>query len=255
MIVNKIKKIISGLFLEPTIISPFTQDLKGKVVLITGASKGIGRAIAISLLQESATVIAIARNKKELELAFAKIKSGNVMLLEADITSEQQVTLAIKKITEKYKKIDAVVNNAGVFLDKPLESVLESEFQKIMDTNVKGIFLVCKTIIPIMKVQKKGLIVNIGSKISHNTNVTPKKVLYATTKYAVEGFSIALGKELHKFGIRVTALMPGTVNTFVSFKSKEYLPPYSIGFVVSMLLKSENIHFESIILKSTSQNI
>jgi NAD(P)-dependent dehydrogenase (short-subunit alcohol dehydrogenase family) len=247
MLVNKIKKYISSFFIEPTVISPFSKDLSSYVVVITGGSRGIGKAIIEVLARGGAQVIVLSRT--------ATTNTDTTHSMAVDITDAQQVDTAMKNILQTYRKIDVLINNAGVFLDKNLEDVSEQEFTQMMDTNVKGMFLTAKAVIPHMKKRKQGLIINIGSKISHNTNVAPKKVLYATSKYAVEGFSLALSKELKSFGIRVTCLMPGTVNTFVSLKSKEYMSPFSLGFLVEMLIKSNELDFESIVFKSRSQNL
>lgn len=246
--VKLIKKIISSFFIETEIKSPFTKDLSGKVVLITGGTKGMGKAIGYVLVREGATVVTISRMG-------SKNKSFNLDHLNCDITKKSQIDSAVEKIIKKYEKIDVLINNAGLFLDKEMEEVSEKDFDSLVDTNLKGMFLMSKAVIPFMKKNKKGLIINIGSKISHNTNILPGKVLYAVTKFAVEGFSIALSRELKKYGIRVTCLMPGTINNFVSFKSKQFLSPHNLGFAVSMMIKAENVDFESIIIKSSSQII
>src|SRR5438034_6267671 len=142
-----------------------------------------------------------------------------------------------------------------MFLHKPVDDVSSAEFDRIVSANIKGMFLMTKEVLPYMKKRREGYIINIGSKISHNTNVAPNKVLYAMTKHAVEGFSFALNKELKSFGVRVTCLMPGTVSTFLSLKSKEFLSPSQIALIVSHIIKMKDIDFESIILKSVKQDI
>lgn len=251
--IHRIKKFISSFLVETTLISPAVKTLDSPVVIVTGASRGIGKAIVQVLLSEGAKVVAVSRHKADLDKAFGK--SANLLTIQADITSDEDVNSLIASVLKICGRIDVVVNNAGKFLDKNLEAVSEVEFTDIINVNIKGMFLVSKAVIPHMKKQKSGLLINIGSKISHNTQVAPKKVLYATTKYAVEGFSLALQKELQSFGIRVTCLMPGTVNTFVSVKSKEYLAPLNIGFVIALLIKCPDIEFESIRFKSVKQNI
>lgn len=246
MNIDKIKKFISSFFIETNINSPFTKDLFGKVVVITGGSQGIGKAISRILLREGATIINLSRSMNDTNSSFA---------IKTDVTSRKEVEVAVHKIINKYGRIDVLINCAGLFSNKEIESTSEDEFDKLIDTNLKGVFLMSKTVIPYMKQRRNGLIINIGSKISHNTNVTPKKVLYATSKYAVEGFSLALSKELMPSGIRVTCLMPGTVNTFVSMRSKQFLAPENIGFLVSVIIKCEDIDFESVIFRSKDQKI
>lgn len=241
-----IKKFISSFFLEPTVVSPETKDLKGTVVLITGGNGGVGRAVSDVLIRNGATVVSLSRSGTP---------EKNVYAVNADLTHAADVKRAVSEIIQKFGKIDVLINNAGLFLDKSFEDISEKEYDAMMDTNVKGPFILTGLVVPHMKKAKTGLIINIGSKISHNTNVTPKKVMYATTKYALEGFSLALSKELKSAGIRVTCLMLGTVNTFVSFKSKNYLSPHNVGFVISMIIKSKEVDFESILMKSAHQNI
>ncbi len=110
-----------------------------------------------------------------------------------------------------------------------------------------------KYVLPEMKKKKDGFVINIGSKISRNTSVKANKVLYATSKYAIEGMSLALNNELKEFGIRVTCLMPGTANTFLSLSANDFLSPYRIGEVVAMLIKLKDIDFENLVIKSKRQ--
>ncbi len=251
--VNKFKKIISSQFIAPAVINPQTHDLAKYVVVITGASRGVGKAIADILLREEATVVVISRNIGDLQKAF--LFTDRLLMLEGDVTSEADVLLMIKNIIHKFGKIDVLVNNVGKFNDKSLDEATPQEFSDIFNTNVKSMFLLAKYVLPHMKKRKQGFIINIGSKISHNTNIEPNKVLYAMTKYAVEGFSFALNKELKAFNIRVSCLMPGTISNFVSLKSKTFLSPSQIGLLVATMIKMEDVDFESIVIKSKYQNI
>jgi len=106
-----------------------------------------------------------------------------------------------------------------------------------------------------MKKQKSGTIINIGSKISRNSKVEAKKTLYTLTKYAVEGFSFALNRELRPFGIRVVCLMPGTVNTFFSRKYKDFMSTYDVAEIVNFIIKMDQVDFESVVFKSKRQDI
>jgi short-subunit dehydrogenase len=128
-------------------------------------------------------------------------------------------------------------------------------FESIVSTNLTAAFLLSREVLPHMKTRGSGQIINIGSKISHNTNVRPNKVMYATTKSALEAFSFALNKELKQWGIRVSCLMPGTVHTFVSKDVQSQLSPYQVAEVVLMTIKLSDVDFEGIIFKSVNQDI
>ncbi len=251
--INLITKGVKSLF-KTSYAGHETPGIKNEVVIITGASRGIGKALAEVLYKNGARLVLIARggfsqaNSQEFD-------SKRVLLIKADITRQVDIKGVIRKTLKKFEKVDVLINNAGQFIDRPLEKTSAEEYESVIATNIKGTFLMAKAVIPYMKKQRDGLIVNVGSKISRNTNVSPNKVLYATSKYAVEGFSFALNKELKPFGIRVTCLMPGTVNTFASLKSRQYLSPYDVAELILMIIKFKNIDFESIVFKSKAQNI
>ena len=235
-----LRKIINLLTTKQNYISPRLKTFDNKVIIITGETGKIGSAIKEVLLKNGAIVVG---------------SSPDSEVNKIDITDEYQVQKLIKDTYKKYGKIDAVINNAGLFSFGEIENISVKEFDRVTDVNIKGVFLMCKNVTPIMKLQKSGTIINIGSKISRNTKVEPKKSLYALTKYAVEGFSFALTRELKQFGIRVVCLMPGTVNTFFSRKSKDFMSVYDVAEIVSVILKMDQIDFESIVFKSKKQDI
>lgn len=252
--INKLKKLISSFFIETAYISPKTTKLSDHVVLITGANRGMGYSIAQVLEREGASLVLVSRNIKKAQID-SQFNSKQTLIIDADITQEKDVDRIVQETMAKFGKIDVLINCAGQFIDKPLEEISVKEYESVMGSNVKGMFIMSSSVIPFMKKQKDGLIINIGSKISHNTNVAPDKVLYATSKYAVEGFSFALNRELKKDGIRVVCLMPGTVSTFVSLQSKKFLSPFDVASLVTMIIKFKNIDFESIVFKSKKQDI
>jgi NAD(P)-dependent dehydrogenase (short-subunit alcohol dehydrogenase family) len=252
-IINTIKQLIGKTFLYRDIDLTISQDLSNKVVIVTGGNKGIGKAICDVLHAQGAKIATISPHIKKD--SFANYKTNELMVYKGDVSNPVDCKQFIDKTVTKFGKVDVLINNAGVFLEKPLEEISVEEYDKILDTNLKSIFLTCKYLLPYMKKEKRGTIINIGSKISRNSNVLPNKVLYATTKYAVEGFTQSLSNELKKFGIRAICILPATVNTFVSFKSRDYLDPHRIGQLISFIIKADEIDFEPIVIKSKFQSI
>lgn len=229
------------------------RELKGLTIVITGASKGMGKAMADLFYEKGANLVLVSRSiEKE---SFKNWDKNRYVLVKADLTKEVDVRSVVKATTDKFKKVDVLINNIGLFISKPLEQNSLNEFNAILDTNVKSMFLLTSAFLPLFKKQREGFIINTGSKISRNTNVARNKVLYAMTKYAVEGFSFALNKELKPCGIRVTCLMPGTVNTFASFKSRTYLDVKDVSLLVEQLIKLKNIDFEGVVFKSIRQDL
>ncbi len=232
--------------------------LENKVVIITGASKGLGKAISEQLILEKCKVVLLGRDDVEdhkQDVEELRARSKDVLYLKCDVTEFDQCHTAIKKAIVTFGKIDVLINNAGVFNEKPLELVTESELNTILDVNLKGTIQMAHACTEVFKKQKYGTIINIGSKISHNTNILPNKTLYAATKYGVEGFSFALNKELKEFGCRVICLMPGTINTFLSLSADDFLQPSRVAQLVSMIIKFDDLDFEGIVVKSIKQNI
>ncbi len=252
--INAIKQYISRVFIFPKAEMRSSEDLSRVAIIVTGASRGIGKAITETMLSKGCSVVAVSRSINDLEIAYPE-KSERLLLCEADVTKEIGVKKIVDTALANFKTIDVLINNAGTKNEQAIESASEQDFDDMLNTNVKAAFLMCKYVTPIMKKKKAGFILNIGSKISHNTNVSPNRSLYTMTKYALEGFSLALNNELKQFGIRVSCLMPGTVNTFVSFQAKEYLSPYQVAEVVAMMIKFDDIDFESVIMKSRKQHI
>ncbi len=222
--------------------------LEDTVIVITGTSRGIGKTVSEMLYKEGAIIICLSRNEKG-------IKNERLLRMNVDVTNERKVSTAINKIISKFGKIDVLINNVGMFKEKSLEKFTSREFDEMIETNIKSMFLLSRAVIPYMKKKKNGLIINMGSKISHNTNILPGRVLYASTKYAIEGFSLALSKELRQYGIRVSCLMPATVQNFLTLSPKNYLKPQNIAQLISTMIRLDDIQFESLVVQSPYQNI
>ncbi|WP_228237791.1 SDR family NAD(P)-dependent oxidoreductase [Allomuricauda sp. M10] len=189
-----------------------------KVWFITGASKGMGLEITKAVLEGGGKVIAISRN---IDLLLEKIVDykDNLLPVELDITNEKDIQNAISNGIEKFGRIDVVVNNAGYNLLGNIEELSDYEFRKTMDVNVFAMALIIRNILPTMRLQKSGHIINTASMMGYMSY--PGNGSYSASKYAVIGLSEALAQEVAPFGIKVTILAPGTFRT--NFMSEETL--------------------------------
>ncbi len=245
-LINSLRK----LFIDQTYTAPSSDSLVGVVVVVTGSGKGVGLAIAEVLARSGAIVHGLTRSTDPK----SKIIKGVTQII-CNLSDEKSTNSVIDEILNKYGHIDLLVNNAGVFANGLLVNSSPKQFDDIINNNIKSTYLATRAVLKSMKDKKSGTIINIGSKISHNTKVEPGKVLYAMSKYAVEGFSYALNRELQGTGVRVICLMPATIHTFFSKQANKYLSPYDIGEIVKMIMIMKNIDFENLLIKSTNQNI
>ena len=181
------------------------QTLAGKIAVVTGATKGIGRAIAKSLVSAGAKVVITARNQNEIEDTVAKL--GNAAGYVCDVRDYQQV----KSVFAEIGGVDILVNNAGIGIFAPVESMSVEEFRAVLETNVFGVFYCCHEAIPLMKQRGGGYIINISSLAG--TNAHPRMAAYNASKFGLNGFSEALMQEVRHDGIKVSYIMPGSVNT------------------------------------------
>mgnify|MGYP001585930757 CR=1 FL=1 len=186
--------------------------LKGKVALVTGSSRGIGKAIAIALAKEGADIIVnyANNNKKAEELADRIKKLGNkAIAIKADVSNYSEVSKMIKNIGIGFKKIDILVNNAGIVKDRTLKNMTQEEWHSVIDTNLSSIFNVTKQALPLMG--ENGRIINISSIIWQYGNFG--QCNYGAAKAGIIGFTKSLAKELGKKKITVNAVAPGFIKT------------------------------------------
>ena len=192
------------------------MSLQGKVAIVTGGSRGIGRAIAAALLQEGASVAVTGVSKdhlQEAEAELSRVAAGDarVLTFAADVRDHLAVESCMDETARRQGGLDIVVNNAGVGWFGSVESQGHDDWRRVMDTNVTGIFNCCKAAIPHLRRRGGGYIVNISSLAGTNPFVGGAS--YCASKAAVDVFSEALMQEVRQDGIRVSYIKPGSVNT------------------------------------------
>ena len=189
--------------------------LKDKVAVITGGSRGIGYAIADAFLREGAAVVITASSPATAEKAVASLKEkysqSRIGGISPDLSKLEEVRAAFRQITEQFGCIDILVNNAGVSESTPFVEYTEETFDKVMDLNVKGVFNATRAASECMVPRGEGVILTTSSMVSISGQ--PSGVAYPTSKFAVNGLTVSLARELGPKGIRVNAVAPGITET------------------------------------------
>lgn len=191
-------------------IAVMSIDLSNKTALVTGGTKGIGRAIAESLIKAGARVIITARNKDEIETAVSQLNAigpGTATGHVCDVRDYNQV----KSVFADLDTLDILINNAGVGIFASVESMSIEDFHAVLETNIFGVFYCCHEAIPLMKKRGGGYIINISSLAGANPHA--EMAAYNASKFGLNGFSEALMQEVRHDGIKVSYIMPGSVNT------------------------------------------
>ena len=187
--------------------------LKDKVALITGASRGIGRASAIALAKEGATIVAFARTKGDLDTLVLEItkSGGQARAFAGDVTKSADVAACVKDALGAYGKIDILVNNAGIGGYRPFLEWTEEDYDRIMAVNAKSTWLFCREVIPHMRAAKGGNIVNVSSVAG--LSGYPSEGIYCMSKFAQVALAQSLDREFYQEGIKVSLVCPGGVET------------------------------------------
>ncbi len=189
------------------------NDLKNKNALITGAGKGIGKAITLALAKEGVNVILIARTKDEIENVAAKARSLRVkaLAITADVADINSVNAAVEKALIEFKTIDILINNAGIAVFGKFLELEPTDWERIIQVNLMGTYYVTRAVLPNMIERQTGDIINISSTAGLSGNALTSA--YSASKFAVLGLTDSLMQEVRKYNIRVTALTPSTVAT------------------------------------------
>lgn len=202
------------------------MQLDHKTVIISGASRGIGRATALLLAQHGANVVVTARNANELGTLEAE-GTGTIVAVPGDVANEADMQRVVQTALDRFGRLDVVINNAGLGLFKPVDELSVEEWDSVMDINVKGTFLLTKAALPTLKAQQSGHIVVVASDVAKRTFAGGS--LYTASKYAQEAFMGALRKEVRPHNIKVTGIYSGLVDSHFHAKghghetSKHYL--------------------------------
>ncbi|WP_417899782.1 SDR family oxidoreductase [Bacillus haimaensis] len=189
-------------------------ELKGKYIVITGASGGIGKALALEVAKRGATPVLLARSLDKLEQAANEIKMTtgiSAPFYRLDVRSREDVDTAFEKVLEQIPAIDVLVNNAGFGIFDEVHTLSLDDMSEMFEVNVFGLIACTKKVLPAMLDQNSGHIINIASQAGKLA--TPKSSVYAATKHAVLGFTNSLRMELHDTDIHVTAVNPGPIRT------------------------------------------
>ena len=233
-----------------------TVNLDGKIAVVTGAGRGIGKCIALALVEQHATLIAAARTTSEIELLARQINAsgGKAEAIRLDVTQENEVISFFDRLIDKYGKVDILINNAGNnihgrFIDFPMLSL-----EEMLKINVYSCFLCCREALRVMAPKKSGYIINMSSVLGFRGYVD--QAGYAASKHAVVGMTKTLAIEAQKDNIRVSLIHPGAVNTAMAriarpeLDPKIMIEPEDIAQVVLFLLsQSEHSAIDEIYIR------
>jgi NAD(P)-dependent dehydrogenase (short-subunit alcohol dehydrogenase family) len=222
------------------------MNLPGKVAIVTGATKGIGRSIAEALAREGVRVCISARKESEIEEtteALNQLDGEKAIGFVCDVRDHTQVKSLFEHATNALGGVDILVNNAGIGRFAPVEEMAPEDFRAILETNLFGVFYCCHEAIPLMKARGGGYILNISSLAGANPH--PRMAAYNASKFGLNGFSEALMQEVRHDGIKVSYIMPGSVNTEFggdspSEQNSWQLQPSDIARVVIDLLHHDD---------------
>jgi 3-oxoacyl-[acyl-carrier protein] reductase len=196
------------------------SDIKGKNILVTGSSRGIGKAISKTIADAGANVIMAARDEEALSKLKEEIISnkGKAIYLTTDLAKEEDIKALFKKVEKDYGTLDVLINNAGFVIPGELVDFSIKDFDRLIDVNLRAVYLCCQHALKLMLPKGSGYIINISSVVGFKGY--PNQTAYTASKHGVVGLSKALSAEVQKYGIRVSLVHPGGVDTDLVGKAR-----------------------------------
>ena len=215
--------------------------LKDKTAIITGGGTGIGLATARAFCQEGAKVILFGRRKEKLKKAVEKL-GGSAIIVQGDMTNNNDLDKLINETLHNFKKIDILVNNAGLFNGSPLHEISDSQWDEIMDINIRSVFQLTRRVLPVMLSQKYGSIIHISSILG--LIAVPQVAAYNVSKGALNQFSRSIAVEYGSSGIRSNSICPGLIATDMTadlMKDADLMKEWSKEYPIGRFGKPEDV--------------
>lgn len=247
-----------------------TDNIKDKVIVITGASSGMGEAAARHLAQKGARVVLAARRSDRIDTVANEINElgGSAIAMATDVTLEEDVKALVDAAVKQWGRIDVLINNAGVMPLSTLDQAKVSEWNQMIDVNLRGVLHGIAAALPYMKAQKSGQIINTASVAAHL--VFPASAVYSATKYAVRALTEGLRKEASEYNVRATLISPGAVSTELldhisdkdvqsanqAYVGKVGIPAETFARMVAFAINEpEDVGVNEIIFRPTAQDL
>jgi NADP-dependent 3-hydroxy acid dehydrogenase YdfG len=245
-----------------------TEGIAGKVVVITGASSGLGEATARRLARDGARLVPGARRLERLQALAEELSLGRDAAVQTDVTKFEQVQHLVDRAVQLHGRIDVIVNNAGLMPHSPLERCKVQDWERMIDVNLKGVLYGIAAALPHMKAQRSGHIINVSSVAGHK--VRPGSAVYAATKTAVRVISEGLRQEVKPYDIRTTVISPGAVESELpdsitepdvaegirSFYESTAIPAASFANMVAFAMSQpDDVDINEILFRPTRQDI
>jgi len=232
-------------------------SIENQVAVVTGAGRGIGRAIAIELGKLGAKVVLASRNRSELEET-GKAIGANASVLPANVRKKDELQRLFEQVADAVGPVDILVNAAGLGIFGPVVNFKDEDFETLIETNLRGIFFTCRYVLPSMVERKRGHIINVAS-IAGKVG-SANRAVYCASKFGVVGFTESLAEEVRQYGVRASVICPGSTDTRfspseTSGKARErMLRPEDVAHAVRMLVTQEpNSFISEIIMRPTQK--